>query len=313
MGYDSDTFLIDNMTKNIHIKLNKYLVLLDPTETNQEIRDWMVYNIKNQSWSPLNDVIRKKSKHICVKYRDNWNNTKYYSIRDDRESNKAPYPFSGVIVSLPEFPVDKTSARSEKADRISKKKQWIEKYRNIPTILPCLSGNKYHILLCGSPPLLKGSIFYQFPNISLIVNTACPHSDKDKPALPNRYNSEHIYEGKINCDIVMIDIRRKRHQRDFFSKLMKIHLSIYRSLLKGDVVIHCLMGQHRSVFTLISYWIWLHIVKNIPYPFQNKDKPKRIIDSAYQYIIEYRPIVESRNFPSLLNRYIDYLMSISHN
>lgn len=294
------------------IRLAKHLRLVDKNNVGpSKIQSWLVYNIKNQTWNYLDDNIRKKSNDICIKYRDTWNNTKYYLVKNGSDLISPPYPFNGSIVSLPEFPVESENRVPVPTKNTSTKKQFIERYRNIVTILPCLNGDRYHLLLCGSPPLSNGRIFYQFPNISLIVNTACRSSKKDKPAMPGAYNSEGVFKGKIECDVKLLDIRTLRNTNNFFDRLFLLHRSIYKSLRKGDVVIHCLMGQHRSVFTLISYWMWLHVEKNQPYPFQRDSKIKRVIDSSYQYLMEYRPIVEARNFPTLLNAYMAYLVNIS--
>lgn len=303
------------------LKLSPHLRFIDKDGVGSAYPEqWFIYNVKNQNWYPIQGDILQKCPDIWIKYQDEWSNTKYFSIRQATVYHKLPMPFSGRILNLPSTLLNKDDMnqhkqknhKNKKPKALTPYKQQIQNYREMATLLPKLSGDSFHLILAGSPPLQKGSIFYQYPSISLIVNTSCPSAQKDKEAWTQNYNSAGVFQKNMEARTLQLDVRRQRNNSSFFQKLARIHQAMYQHLGRGDVVVHCLMGQHRSAFTIISYWIWLKVIKKVEFPFLDNRK-LNYIDKAYQYLQQYRPIVESRNFPILVNEYHHYLTSHSDN
>lgn len=297
------------------LKLSPHLRFIDKDGVGSAYPEqWLIYNVKNQNWYPIQGDILQKCPDIWIKYQDEWSNTKYFSIRRVVVFHKLPTPFSGRILNLPGslFNKDDINQKNKKPKALTPYKQQIQRYREMATLLPKLPGDSFHLILAGSPPLQKGSIFYQYPNISLIVNTSCPSAQKDKEAWTQNYNSAGVFQKNIDAVTLQLDVRRLRNQSSFMKKLARVHQNIYHHLGRGDVVVHCLMGQHRSAFTIISYWIWLKLIKKVEFPFLDNRK-LNYIDKAYQYLQQFRPIVESRNFPTLVNEYHRYLTSRADN
>jgi hypothetical protein len=302
------------------LKLSPHLRFIDKDDVGPAYPEqWLIYNVKNQNWYPIQGDILQKCPDIWIKYQDEWSNTKYFSIRRVAVFHKLPIPFSGRILNLTGSLLNKDgnnhnnqynqynqNNQKKKPKALTPYKQQIQSYREMATLLPKLPGDRFHLILAGSPPLQKGSIFYQYPSISLIVNTSCASSQKDNEAWAKHYNADGVFQENIEAITLQLDVRRQRSHPFFMRKLAQVHQNIYHHLGRGDVVVHCLMGQHRSAFTIISYWIWLKDIKHIPFPFLDNRK-LNYIDKAYQYLQQFRPIVESRNFPTLLNEYHEYL------
>lgn len=303
------------------LKLSPHLRFIDKDGVGPAYPEqWLIYNVKNQNWYPIQEDILQKCPDIWIKYQDEWSNTKYFSIRRVSVFHKLPTPFSGRILNLTGSLLNKDvnnknnqyNQKKKKPKALTPYKQQIQSYREMATLLPKLPGDSFHLILAGSPPLQKGSIFYQYPSISLIVNTSCPSAQKDREAWTKHYNAGGVFQENIESITLQLDVRKLRSHPSFMKKLARVHQNIYQHLGQGDVVVHCLMGQHRSVFTIISYWIWLKVVKKVEFPFLDNRK-LNYIDKAYQYLQQFRPIVESRNFPTLLNEYHLYLIKSSEN